>query len=88
MSNEFDEAVLDAFLEQQEKLFPEAVAETREEAEEFLTDSMAVVVDSISEAIDYLDELGMDVADMEPEDIAEAEEVFAVGDGRYLIVDV
>lgn len=88
MSNEFDEAVLDAFLEQQEKLFPEAVAETREEAEEFLTDSMAVVVDSISEAIDYLDELGMDVSDMEPEDIAEAEEVFAVGDGRYLIVDV
>ena len=88
MSNEFDEAVLDAFLEQQEKLFPEAVAETREEAEEFLTDSMAVVVDSISEAIDYLDELGMDVADMEAEDIAEAEEVFAIGDGRYLIVDV
>ena len=88
MSNEFDEAVLDAFLEQQEKLFPEAVAENREEAEEFLTDSMAVVVDSISEAIDYLDELGMDVSDMEPEDIAEAEEVFAVGDGRYLIVDV
>ncbi len=88
MSNEFDEAVLDAFLEQQEKLFPEAVAETREEAEEFLTDSMAVVVDSITEAIDYLDELGMDVTDMEPEEIAEAEEVFAVGDGRYLIVDV
>ena len=88
MSNEFDEAVLDAFLEQQEKLFPEAVAETREEAEEFLTDSMAVVVDSIIEAIDYLEELGMDVTDMEPEEIAEAEEVFAVGDGRYLIVDV
>ena len=88
MSNEFDEAVLDAFLEQQEKLFPEPVAETREEAEEFLTDSMAVIVDSIEEACDYLDELGMDVADMEPEEIAEAEEVFAVGDGRYLIVDV
>ena len=88
MSSEFDEAVLDAFLEQQEKLFPEPVAENREEAEEFLKDGMAVVVDSIEEACDYLDELGMDVADMEPEDIAEAEEVFAVGDGRYLIVDV
>ncbi len=88
MSSEYDEAVLDAFLEQQEKLFPEAVAESREEAEEFLTDSMAVVVDSIEEAIDYLEELGMDVAEMEAEDIAEAEEVFAVGDGRYLIVDV
>ena len=88
MSSEYDEAVLDAFLEQQEKLFPEPVAESREEAEEFLTDSMAVVVDSIEEAIDYLEELGMDVAEMEAEDIAEAEEVFAVGDGRYLIVDV
>ena len=88
MSSEFDEAVLDAFLEQQEKLFPEPVAENREEAEEFLKDGMAVVVDSIEEACDYLDELGMDVADMEPEDIAEAEEVFAEGDGRFLIVDV
>ncbi|MBP5607346.1 MAG: glyoxalase [Lachnospiraceae bacterium] len=88
MSNEYDEAVLDAFLEQQEKLFPEPVAEDREEAEEFLSDSMAVVVDSIEEAIEYLEELGMDVAEMEAEDIAEAEEVFAVGDGRYLIVDV
>ena len=36
MSYEYDEAVLDAFLEQQEKLFPEAVAESREEAEEFI----------------------------------------------------
>ena len=88
MSNEYDESVLDAFLEQLEKLFPEPVAEDREEAEEFLSDSMAVVVDSIEEAIEYLEELGMDVAEMEAEDIAEAEEVFAVGDGRYLIVDV
>ena len=88
MSNEYDEAVLDAFLEQQEKLFPEPVAVSREEAEDFLSDSMAVVVDSIEEAIEYLEELGMDVAEMEAEDIAEAEEVFAVGDGRYLIVDV
>ena len=88
MSNEYDEAVLDAFLEQQEKLFPEPVAESREEADDFLSDSMAVVVDSIEEAIEYLEELGMDVAGMEEDDIAEAEEVFAVGDGRYLIVDV
>ena len=87
MSYEYDEAVLDAFLEQQEKLFPEAVAESREEAEEFLKDSMAVVVDSLTEVCDYLDEAGMDISEMEQEDIAQAEEVFAVGDGRYLIVD-
>ncbi len=88
MSSDFDAEVLDVFLEQQEKLFPEPVAEDREEAEAFLSDSMAVVVDSLEEACDYLEELGMDVADMEPGDIAEAEEVFAIGDGRYLIVDV
>ena len=88
MSSEFDDEVLDAFLEQQEKLFPEPVAEDREEAEAFLSDSMAVVVDSIEEAFDYLEELGMDVAEMEADDLADAEEVFAVGDGRYLIVDV
>lgn len=87
--NEYDDAVLDAFLEQQEKLFPEEpVATTREEALDYLTDSLAVVVDSLEDAMDYLYEAGMDITDMEAEDIAEAEEVFAVGDGRYLIVDV
>lgn len=85
---EFDEKVLDVFLEKQEKLFPEPVAETREEAEEFLSDAMAVVVDSIEEVMDYLDEAGMDITEMEKEDVDAAEEVFAIGDGRYLIVDV
>ena len=85
---EFDEKVLDIFLEKQDKLFPEPVAETREEAEEFLSDAMAVVVDSIEEAMDYLDEAGMDISEMEKEDVEAAEEIFAVGDGRYLIVDV
>ena len=85
---EFDEKVLDVFLEKQDKLFPEPVAETREEAEEFLSDAMAVVVDSIEEAMDYLDEAGMDISEMEKEDVEAAEEIFAVGDGRYLIVDV
>ncbi len=85
---DFDEKVLDAFLEKQEKLFPEPVAASREEAEEFLEDAMAVVVDSIEEAMDYLDEAGMDITEMEKEDVEAAEEIFAVGDGRYLIVDV
>ncbi|MCR5118145.1 MAG: glyoxalase [Lachnospiraceae bacterium] len=85
---EFDEKVLDVFLEKQEKLFPQPVAATREEAEEFLTDAMAVVADSIEEVMDYLDEAGMDISEMEKEDVDAAEEVFAIGDGRYLIVDV
>ena len=87
MSTEFDAAVLEAFLKQQGKLFPEPVAETAEEAAIFLTDCLAVVVDSLEDVCDYLDQAGMDISEMEQADVAEAEEVFAVGDGRYLIVD-
>ena len=41
---EFDEKVLDVFLEKQLQLFPEEVAVTREEAKYFLDECMAVVV--------------------------------------------
>ena len=58
MSN-FDPKVLDCFLKNQLQLFPEPVAETPEEADEFLEMMFAVVVN----------------------------EVFDVGDGRYLIVE-
>ena len=57
----YDEVCLDAFLEQQGKLFKETVAENREEAEAFLEDCM--------------------------EELADAAEVFALPDGRYLIVE-
>lgn len=49
MTNTYDEKVLDVFLKDQGKLFPEPVAENREEAKEFLEDILAVVVDSIEE---------------------------------------
>ena len=88
MSNEYDDAVVEAFLAQQEKLFPEKIATTPEEAREYLSDSMAMVVDSIEDVLDYLDELGMDISEMSIESAAEMEEVFPVGDGRYLVVDV
>ena len=45
-SYEYDEACIQAFLEQQLKLFPEEVAETPEEAEAFLEDCMAMVCDN------------------------------------------
>ncbi len=80
----FDKKVLNAFLEQQEKLFPEAVAETLEEADEFLEDCMAVVADSKADVLDFFEEEGIDPG--EGEDVLEADEVFPVGDGRYLIV--
>ncbi|MBD5465287.1 MAG: glyoxalase [Lachnospiraceae bacterium] len=83
----YDDKVLQCFLEKQEQLFPERVAETKEEAEEFLEECMAVVVSSVKEVWEYFDEEGVDLDGMEEKDILEAEEVFEVGDGRFLIVE-
>ena len=56
---EYDDAVLECFLDKQLQLFPEAVAETLDEAEDFLEECMAVVVDSVEDVIEYFDEAGM-----------------------------
>lgn len=85
--NEFDNAVLECFLENQLQLFPEKVADTLEEAEDFLEECMAVVVDSLDEVLEYFDEEGIDTEGAVGEDILEADEVFDIGDGRYLIVE-
>ena len=84
--NEFDDAVLTCFLKKQEQLFPEPVCENLEEAEAFLEECMAVVVKSAAEVWEYFEEEGLDLEDMTKDELLEAEEVFAVGDGRYLIV--
>ena len=76
----YDEMCLDTFLAQQEKLFREPVAESREEAEEFLSDCFATVCENFKEE-------GADIAGMSSEDLAEQAEVFALPDGRYLIVE-
>lgn len=83
----FDDAVLDAFLKNQTKLFPEEVAATREEADDFLTEVMAVVVDSPKEVWEYFDEEGIDIEGADENEILDADEVFAIGDGRYLIIE-
>lgn len=85
--HEFDDAVLNCFLENQSRLFPEDVASTPEEAEAFLEECMAVVVDSADEVIAYFEEEGIDMDGAEGEEIFEASEVFDIGDGRYLIVE-
>ncbi len=84
---EYDEAVLQCFLEKQLQLFPEKVAKNEEEAEEFLEDCMAVVVNSVREVWEYFEETGVDMDGADEEEILEAEEVFDIGDGRYLIVE-
>ena len=63
------------------------VAETLEEAEDFLEDCMAVVVDSVDEVLEYFEEQGVDTEGVMDEEILEADEVFDIGDGRYLIVE-
>ena len=85
--HEFDDDVLECFLENQLQLFPEKVVETMEEAEEFLEDCMAVVVNSVDEVISFFEEEGIDMDGAMDETILEADEVFDIGDGRYLIVE-
>lgn len=83
--HEYDDAVLQCFLERQGQLFPENVADSPEVAEAFLEECMAVVVDSAKEVREYFEEAGVDMEDADS--ILEADEVFDVGDGRYLIVE-
>ena len=84
--NEYDEECLKTFIENQGQLFDEPVAETLEEAEAFLEDCMASIVENIEEVKEFLEE-GMDISGMSNEEIEEASEVFALPDGRYLIVE-
>lgn len=83
----FTEECINTFLENQEQLFPQAVAEAYEAAEAFLEDCMAQVVDSIEEVREYLEESGADVEGMSDEELEDASEVFALPDGKYLIVE-
>ena len=85
--NGYDEICLKVFLKNQGQLFDELVAETMEEAEAFLEDCMAVIVDSLDEVREFFDEEGMDVDGMSDEELEEASEVFALPAGRYLIVE-
>ena len=83
----FTEECINTFLENQEQLFPQAVAESYEAAEAFLEDYMAQVVDSIEDVREYLEESGADVEGMSDEELEDASEVFALPDGKYLIVE-
>lgn len=84
---EYDEECLQTFLDHQGQLFDEPVAETPEEAEAFLEDCMAVIVNSIEEVRTFLEEEGMDVDGMTMEEIEDSAEVFALPNGQYLIVE-
>ena len=62
MTNKLDELALQTFLDNQEQLFPEPVADTPEEAEAFLEDCLAVVLDNKRDVIDYIgDSMDIDI---------------------------
>lgn len=84
---DYSEECLLTFLKQQDRLFDEPVAGTMEEAEAFLEDCMAVVVESLDEVREYFEESGADVDHMTEEELEDASEVFALPDGTYLIVE-
>jgi hypothetical protein len=85
--HEFDDVVLECFLKNQKQLFLEPVANSLEEAESFLEECMAVVVNSVSEVAEFFEEEGIDLEGAVDDEILEADEVFDIGDGRYLIVE-
>ena len=80
----YDKEVLETFLAKQSQLFPEDVAETLEDADAFLDETFAVVVNSKKEVIEYFEEEGVD---FDEEDVLEAAEVFPLPGGRFLIVE-
>lgn len=84
---EYSEECIEIFLKKQLQLFDEPVAETVEEAEAFLEDCMAVVVESLEEVREYFEENGADIEGMSLEELEEASEVFALPSGGYLVVE-
>lgn len=85
--NEYSEECLETFLQKQGQLFDEKVAETLPEAEAFLEDCMAEVVDTVDDVREYLDRNGMDVEGLTDAEIEEQSEVFSLPNGQYLIVE-
>ena len=85
--NEYDEICVECFLRNQSQLLDERVASNMEEAEAFLEDCMAVVCKYLKEVRAYFEEEGADIAQMSDDDLEDASEVFALPDGRYLVVE-
>ena len=82
----YDKECVEIFLREQGKLFDEPVADTYDEAEEFLEDCMAQVFDNIDDVRQYFEE-NMDVSDISDDELLEELEVFKLSGGRYLIVE-
>lgn len=80
---ELDNICGKVFLTEQGKLFPKPVAETLEEAMDFLEDCMAQVFSDKEELEAYMKEEGIDIDG----DVTKELEVFELPDGRFLYVE-
>lgn len=85
--NQYDKECVTYFFEHQSQLFGKNILEDMEEAQEFLEDSLAVVCKNIKEVRAYFEEEGADIAEMSNEELKEASEVFALPDGRFLVIE-
>lgn len=75
-------------LKEQERVFGERVAETEEEAIDFLKDCFAVVLSGAKEIREYWDECGIDSEGMTDDEILEADEVFELPCGKFMVLEV
>ncbi|MBE5905912.1 MAG: glyoxalase [Lachnospiraceae bacterium] len=84
---EYEEECLEVFLANQKQLLGREEFMTKEEADAFLADCMACVCDSLQDVRDYLEEAGMDAYGMSDEELLAQSELFALSDGRFLVVE-
>ena len=83
----YSKEAIRTFLNNQGQLFDERVADTPEEAQEFLEECMAAELNNIKEVKKYLFEMGADVSGMSAKELEEQAEVFRLPGGRYLVVE-
>ena len=84
----YTEECVNTFLKEQGRLYDEPVAESYEEAEEFLEDCFAQYCKNIKELKQVMDDEGMDISGMSDEEIEEQLEVFKLDNNNgYFFVE-
>lgn len=75
------------FLRDQGKLFDEPVAETIDEAVEFLEDCFAQYFGTLKDLRKFMDDEGLDISELSDEELEEQLEVFKLDNGGYFFVE-
>ena len=82
----FSKECIETFLNKQLQLFDEKWQRHRRRQKSSLRIIWRSYLDSIEDVRDYLDESGMDAAQLSKDEILQASEVFALPGGKYLVV--